>query len=297
MVEAHHQDPTRGAPLAGLISAYQFGPDGTAIPIATDQVDAALADTSGWVWLHLALTDTRAREWIASHAPLTDRGRMSLTGPDDHLHLDVVGREIIGTIPDLRRELGKGSEELGRLRFVMTERVLISGRRKPSQAIEETRRAIEGGQRFVEAIGLIDAIMHKFADAVSELAQGFGEQLDQVEDRLTRDEPSDERQRLGRIRMQTVRIQRQLSHIRSLFHRIEPRLAGEQPRVAAAVRTLALKLDSVDHELAAVYDRSHLLHDELGAKTADLTNRRCSPFRSYRPACCRRHWSAEDILA
>jgi hypothetical protein len=38
--------------------------------------------------------------------------------------------------------------------------------------------------------------------------------------------------------------------------------------------------------MAAVYERSRLLHDELGAKAAELTNRRLLTL-SVLQACCR----------
>ena len=116
--------------------------------------------------------------------------------------------------------------------------------------------------------------MDQFADASSNLAQRLGDELDEVESRLAQDTFNEEGRQLGRVRLRTARVQRQLNHVRSLFHRLEPRLPSDANHVATAVRSLTLKLNSVEHEMAAVYERAHLLHDELGAKTAAITNRR-----------------------
>src|SRR5690606_29210680 len=63
-------------PPAGIVWAYYFGPDGDAAPIPNEDVGAALASfTAGWVWVHLALADTRCRAWIAQHAPVSDAAR------------------------------------------------------------------------------------------------------------------------------------------------------------------------------------------------------------------------------
>ncbi len=261
-------------PGNGIVWAFRFEQDGVATPLGDDAIDAALASPAGWVWLHFALADARARNWIATRAPVSAAAREALLGQDEHLHLDVVGREIIGNLPDLQRELGHEGEGIGRLRLVMTDRLLISARRKPLHAVELTRRAIESGQRFAAAITLVDAIMDQFADASSNLAQRLGDELDEVENRLTQDTFNDEGRALGRVRLRTARVQRQLNHVRSLFHRLEPRLPSDANDVATAVRSLTLKLNSVEHEMAAVYERAHLLHDELGAKTSAITNRR-----------------------
>lgn len=130
MVEAYDTVPG-GSAVVRLVWAYQFATNGTATAVPAEAVEAALSAQSGWVWLHFVLTDARARHWISEHAPISEPARKALIGSDEHLYLDVVGTEIIGTLPDLHRELAETTEEIARLRFVMTDRVLISARRSP----------------------------------------------------------------------------------------------------------------------------------------------------------------------
>ena len=75
-------------------------------------------------------------------------------------------------------------------------------------------------------------------------------------------------------RIQAVRVHRQLGQLRSLFHRVESRIAAENAAVGRAVRRLAQKLDSIDHEIGSLHERARLLLDELDAKTAAIANRR-----------------------
>jgi len=44
--------------------------------------------------------------------------------------------------------------------------------------------------------------------------------------------PTDHRLRIGRIRLQAVRVHRQLSQLRGMFHRGEPRMAANNAGVA-----------------------------------------------------------------
>jgi zinc transporter len=122
-------DLADAAPATGIVWAYRFRPDGAAEAIPKDKVEAALADHGGgWVWLHLALADTRCRAWIARYAPVSELAREVLAGPDRHLRLDILGQEIAGVLPDLHQEFAQLGENLVRLRFVMTERMLITAR-------------------------------------------------------------------------------------------------------------------------------------------------------------------------
>jgi zinc transporter len=76
------------------------------------------------------------------------------------------------------------------------------------------------------------------------------------------------------VRLQEVRVHRQLAQLRAMFHRLEPRMAADNAPVAQAIRALAQKLDAIDHEVASLHDRARLLIDEMSAKMTEITNRR-----------------------
>jgi zinc transporter len=267
-------DAADATPHAGLVWVYHFEPDGSSTVIPGDAVDAAFAAHTGWTWVHLSLADTRCRVWISQHAPVSELARETLMGADEHMRLDVVGQEIIGVVPDLQQEMSKTGETLVRVRFVMTERLLISARRAPAHSVDHNRRAIESGKRFPTAISFLDAIVDQFADATGHMAERLGAELDVIEDNLVQEEPADHRPRIGRVRSQAVRVHRQLTQLRIMFHRIEPRMERDNHSVAQALRALAQKLDAIDHEFGSVHERARLLLDEMAAKMTEITNRR-----------------------
>jgi len=263
------------APANGIVWAYRFRADGAAEPIPGDMVESALSEHgAGWIWLHLALADTRCRTWIAQHAPVSELAREVLSGPDRHLRLDILGNEIVGVLPDLHQEFAQPGESLVRLRFVMTERMLVTARQRPVHSVETTRRAIESGKRFPTAMSFLDAVVDQFADAVGRMAETLGEELDRAEDHVMNQEPDDERQRIGRVRLQAVRVHRQLAQLRNIFHRLEPSLLAYDAVIASAIRLLAQKLDALDNEVNSLHVRARLLLDELDAKMTSITNRR-----------------------
>src|SRR5262249_37303479 len=205
-------------PVMGIVWAYRFRTDGVAELISNDKIEAVLAERGiGWMWLHLALADTRCRAWIAQHAPISELARDLLAGPDRHLRLGIISNEIGGVLPDLHQEFAQLGEDLVRVRFVMTERMLITARRRPGHSIEVNRRAIESGKRFPTAISFLDAVVDQFADAIGRMGDKLGDELDQAEDHVMHDEPADERLRIGRVRMRAVRVHRQLAQLRNLF--------------------------------------------------------------------------------
>ena len=271
---ARSADTLEATPQSGIVWVYHFQPDGTAELIPSEAAEQALASPTGWTWIHLGLADARCRAWVAQHQPLSEIARETLLGSDDHLRLDVLGREIVGVLPDLHQEFTHTSEDLVRLRFVMGPRLVITARQRPVHSVENTRRAIAAGKRFPTAVSLLDAVIDQFADAIARMADQLGAELDAVEDHVMHEEPSDERHRIGHVRLQAVRVHRQLAQLRSIFHRIEPRDARDNAGVAAVISTLAQKLDGIDAEVAELHERARLLRDEMAAKMTEVTNRR-----------------------
>jgi len=271
---AGHTGPAAASPESGILWIYHFQPDGSAELVPNAAVEQALANHVGWTWVHLSLVDVRCRAWIARNTQLSEMARDMLLESDEHLRMDVLGQEIIGVVPDLQQEISQHTDAIVRLRFVLTERVLISVRRSPVHSVETTRRAIESGKRFPTAVSFLDAIIDQFADAIGGMADRLGNELDGIEDRVMNDGATDERPRIGKVRLQAVRVHRQLAQLRGIFHRLDQRMHTENAAAALAIRALAQKLDALDHEVHSLHDRSRLMIEESGAKMTEITNRR-----------------------
>ena len=255
------------APAAGIIAAYHFNTDGVAELIPPETIDHAMASRDGWFWIHLARADNRCRNWVEHHAPLSEIVREILLGDEDHQRLEVYGREIVGVIPDLQLQLS-------RLRFAMTDRLLVTMRRSPLRSVENVRRSIVAGTLYGAPVELLDAIIDHFGNVITQLSERVGGELDQTEERMWHGASGDEAMRIARSRNQAVRVHRQLSQLRALFHRLEQRVATPLPELSVAIQALAQKVDAFENSVAAIHDRARLLQEEMAARMADVTNRR-----------------------
>jgi zinc transporter len=261
-------------PAAGIVWAFQFSGRGEANPLTAEAVAPALAADCGWTWIHLKLGDVRCRSWVTQFAPCSEWAREILLGADEHLFLDFSGNEFVGILPDWHLEFGQESEDIARLRFAVTDRCLITMRRAPLRSIEATRKLVEQGGKFSTPIALLDAIMDNFAATASKHMQELRDELEKVEDRVLSEAIGNERQRLGRIRIQVVRLHRLLSQLRTLLHRFEPRVPKEKSVLASMIGNLAQKFDEIDNDAGSINERARLLQDEVAAKLNELTSRR-----------------------
>jgi zinc transporter len=257
--------------VPSLVWAFWFHEDGTAEPLDVDKPIETHRD--GWVWLHLNLTDARAAAWLDT-AGLPPPAVTLLRSRETHQQLHAGGDCVYGIFSDLARTLEKPTDEIRHFRFIMTERILISGRHHSLSSVEAARLEIEcGARRLPTVAGLLELIVERVVDAIDGLAEELARKIDAVEDRLISNKVTDERQKLARVRRTTVQIHRQLSGLRTLFHRLEREGVDRlKPTLRFAAGRLAQRLDALDHDIVELRDRAHLLQEEVGQKMMEETN-------------------------
>jgi zinc transporter len=258
--------------VPGLVWAFRIHDDGTADPLPLDQAIEHRHD--GWLWLHLNLADLRAVAWVRS-ANLPAAASELLLSRDTHQQLHAADGFIYGLFADLVQGIEGCGEDIGHLRFVMSERLLISGRRQALSSVASARDTItRGGRRLPHVAALLELIVEHVGDAMDRLADALASELDQIEDSLALRTHGVERARLSRVRRTAVKLHRQLSGLRILFHRLERQgMEDLKPQLRVAAGRLAQRLDALDHEIMEMRDRARLLQEEITALAAEETNR------------------------
>ncbi|QDL98369.1 cobalt transporter [Rhodopseudomonas palustris] len=255
--------------VPGLIWAFRIGPDG----VAQARPDGVLPlePHDGWTWLHLDLTDTRALHWIGG-TELPPPAKALLQAADAYQQIHNVGGCVYGAIADLGRDIDEITEDIGLLRFAMTEHLVITGRHQPLGAVDEARRALETGHRVESCAGLFDMIVHNVAEAIEAIADDMAQALDRLEEKLLTDDTDELRQGLGRLRRSCVRLHRHLSGLRVLLHRFDRDGAELAPRLRPCAGKLAQRLDGLDHSVVEMRERSRLLQEELHLQIEEQGN-------------------------
>lgn len=250
-------------PIPGLVWAFRIHSDGSPEALRVDEQISFTHD--GLLWLHFNLADARALHWLASEelqAPA--EARSLLLSKDNYQQLHVAGDSVYGVISDLMRDIAETTEETAYLRFVMTERILISGRHHALCAVDVTRRALEGGHRIESIAALLETIVENVADEMDRVSDRIAQSLDEIEERLLSGDATDLREKLGRLRRSCVRLHRQLSGLRIVFHRLEQRNTQDlKPALQLRAGKLAQRLDGLDHTIIEMRERSRLLQEEL----------------------------------
>ena len=257
--------------IPGLVWAFRIHVDGTAEPLPFDQPIENRPE--GWLWIHLNLSSTAATQWLANSG-LPKAGIATMLSRDRHQQLHATNSFIHGVIADLEQGLDGIGDYVGHLRFIMTDRFLVSGRHRNLAAVETARVAIEsGGHRLSHAASLLELIVEQVADGIDRVADDLATELDGVENRIA-DGLALERSQLARVRRTTVRLHRQLSGLRAVFHRLERRGSDDlKPALQLAASRLAQRLDDLDHSVLELRERGRRLQEEMSVMMAEETNR------------------------
>jgi zinc transporter len=243
----------------------------TAAPI---DEDVAAPEPGEWLWLHFNLADMRAQKWLSACTLVPKPGLERLMSKDDAQQLVPLGECVAGVFFDLVHDFDRAIDDFGLVRFALTDRVLITGRRRALSSVEAVRQRIEAGHRYASPVDLLTAIVEQIASTIDVMVEELGTEIDSIEDTILKEGDQDDRIRLGHARLTTVRVHRRLNALRGLFRRVAATSAdGLMTSIRAAAGTLTQRLDELDHEVIELRDRARLLQEELGARVAEQTNR------------------------
>jgi zinc transporter len=258
--------------VPALVWAFRIHDDGSAEPLPIDQAIDDRRD--GWLWLHVNLADARVTQWLRD-LDLPPVAIAVLLARDKRQQLHTSEHCIYGVFADLTRQLGGSTDQLTQLRFVMTERLLISGRHHAANAVEKARRVLEQGERRLPHVAaLLELIVEHAADGIERLTDDLADELDEIESNLSQTITPREREQIGRTRRTGVKIHRQLGGLRALFHRLEHVSPEDlRPGLRLATGRLAQYLDSLDHDIVEIRDRAQGLQAEVTFAVAEETNR------------------------
>ena len=259
-------------PLAGLVLAVRFRPDGSSEEL---NVEDPVSAGDGWLWLHFNLADTRASQFLSSLSDLPEAARALLVSGDEHQQLHGSETSLYGILADLVCGLDGATEEIGFLHFALTGNLFVSSRRHYLNAIEATKRALRRGLKVKTPSALLETITGQMIETLDHYADGLAGQLDRAEERILADEFDVDRQVVGSVRRMTVRLHRQLVTLRTLIQRFEHDIEEEDanPAITLSTEKLAQRLDWLDTEIVELRDRSRLLQEEIMLKSSEQTNR------------------------
>ena len=250
----------------GQVFSYRFGADGKL---------AREGEETAWTWRSYLGNDIRARMTLEREELLPRSVREALLASGHTCHLDLDDGWLHGDLRDLRHDHSMEARGLSHFRFALNDTMLFGGCKQPLRSIDHVRQLVERGARpFRSPCQLIEAIIGHSLDGLSGELVKIGEQLDEIEDRIVRENWHSERQELNESRRQLVLLHREMATLTSLFRHLEHQHHLDLPmpigEMAGRLSNRAFALIRDGEQLQA---QARLLQDELMAKLTAESNR------------------------
>jgi len=261
---------------AGLVFGFVFR-DAKAIRVRDETLGGQLAQGYGWLWLHLALSDHRARRFVESFDDIPAEARTLILSQEDRIQLHLTASGAWGILPDIERDFS--DEALGscRMGFWLDGARLITARRHPLAAAEKLRDAVERGEVPPSPAEAMVRQQEHFFDLVEHRLGMLGRDLGRIEDEVLADRDHIGREVLGPLRRELSRYAREFSALRGAIYRATTmRGAALSGPLTELLPALHQQAEDLERDAAALSDRARLLYEEIGSRVADNTNRSLS---------------------
>lgn len=260
---------------AGLAFGFVFR-GGRGRLVHDESLHDALGEGADWVWLHLGLSDHRARRFLEDFPELPDQGRALLLGGESRVQIALEPAHAAGVLPDLEKDFDDQVVEPGRLAFWLNHRILFTTRRKPVKGIQKLHDAIVAGLTIESPAAALAHLQQAYAAIVEARLVELGAELDRIEDRVLADRAALDRLPLGPLRHELSRHYREAASLRSAIHRAGyARLTGENP-LAPHLPQMHQNAEDFERDAGGLQDRARLLYEEINTRIAATTNRSLS---------------------
>lgn len=264
----HLKDAHR-ANLPGCLWIIRFDAQGRATAGEAGDIDALGQPREGFVWLHMDLTDVRARPLIGRIGALSDSAREALCDPLDHQYLEYSEGLVSGALLDHERTLSGPASRTDYLRFAVGDDFLVTARRRPMSCIESVRNAIGRGATAETPLALFELMAADLVDELSRMADDIGHAFDRAEDLIIDSRGREARPLLGAGRRDAVRLSRQVGGLISTLARLEtidddPEDTRDNELRESAAR-LVQHTELLGRDMQNLQERARLLQDELNA--------------------------------
>ncbi|MFT3987267.1 CorA family divalent cation transporter [Aestuariivirga sp.] len=258
----------RAMDVPGFLCAFLF--ENGAEPRALAEREVLGAQTgSGWLWLHLNLTDRRNARWLETKLGLPGGVTQAFADPPTRQFLGHMGGYLLGHMGDLRQDFDADSTEFAWLHVLMGPRVLVTGRTAAVQSAERLRRDLARGLAFAEPAQLLSALLANTPDTLDGVLHRLMDELELIEDHILDDRHRDERRRLMLVRRETAQLHRHMRALRRALSNGERALES----FPAGLPAVTTRLSQLDQDFDALEQRARFFHDEIDAKLAAETNR------------------------
>jgi zinc transporter len=279
MAQVSHAEISYGSDKTGLVWGYLFEPGEAPRQI---ECDAALhwlstplpPRSSGFVWLHLSLSNAGAERWMRQSLQLADAFYESLHEGVGSTRLEVEGDTLVAVMHDVLFNLTFDAGNISTVSLCMDPRLVVTARLRPLRSVDRLRASVKAGQTIRSSAELLAQLLHDQAEVLVDIIRQSTARVDAVEDGLLENRIASSRVELSALRRSLVRLQRLLApEPAALFRLLSRPPAWLSEDDLGDLRQSAEEFSAAVVDAGALTERLKLLQEELSSLVNEHSNR------------------------
>ncbi|MEQ4510966.1 zinc transporter ZntB [Dickeya zeae] len=255
----------------GAVFTYQLDGQGGILPLA----ELGLRGDEGLpIWLHLDSTQSASVRWLHETTLLPDSVRNALAGESARPRVVRLGEGTLVTLRSINYNPNERPDELVAIRVFISERLIVSTRRRKVAAIDEVMSDLKEGNGPANSGDWIVSIAEALTDHTSEFIDELHERIIDLEDALL-EQRIPPRGELALIRKQLIVLRRYMTPQRDIFSRLSgEKFSWMQDDDRRRMQEIAERLGRGLEDLDASIARTTVIADEITSLMTDAMNRR-----------------------
>ncbi|ADM98826.1 predicted Zn(II) transporter [Dickeya dadantii 3937] len=225
-------------------------------------------------WLHLDSTQPASVRWLHETTLLPDSVRNALAGESARPRVVRLGEGTLVTLRSINYNPNARPDELVAIRVFITDRLIVSTRRRKVAAIDEVMSDLKEGNGPANSGDWMVSVAEALTDHTSEFIDELHEKIIDLEDALL-EQRIPPRGELALIRKQLIVLRRYMTPQRDIFSRLSGEKFGwmqddDRRRMQEIAERLGRGLEDLDASIA----RTTVIADEITTLMTDAMNRR-----------------------
>ncbi len=261
-----------GSDHNGLVWGYRFRPGHPPQPI--DCEASLLQGGEGFVWLHLALSNSASERWMRTSLQLSEGFLDSLHHDSGSTRLEVEGEALVAVLHDVLFNTSFDSTTVGTVTLHMEPHLVISARLRPLRAMDQLHAEVRSGEQLRSPPQLLAHLLLAQAEELALIVRKTSARVDGIEDSMLSERIAASRSELSALRRSLVRLQRLLApEPAALFRLLNSPPSWLSEEDVQDLRQAAEEFAAAVADAGVLVERLKLLQEELSATVEEHTNR------------------------
>jgi zinc transporter len=278
MLHVNPAELAYGSDKTGLVWGYLFRPGHAPQQIECDTamqwLASSEAESPGFIWLHLSLSNTAAERWMRQSLQLADAFYESLHEGVGSTRLEVEGDALVAVMHDVLFNLSFDAANISTVSLCIEPRLVVTARLRPLRSVDRLRASVKAGQTIRSSAELLANLLHDQAEVLVDIIRQSTARADSVEDTLLANRIAASRAELSSLRRSLVRLQRLLApEPAALFRLLNRPPAWLNEDDLGDLRQAAEEFSTAVVDAGALTERLKLLQEELSALVSEHSNR------------------------